>query len=187
MGPVDFIAKHMSLKSSDKKKIAASFNQQNIEKGAILLKESSHARHLYFLEEGFVRSFYNREDGLDKTHWIYGKEDFFTSWYSFFLGKTSFETLEAITPVKLYSISLSNYEKLYENNIAFNGFINAYYQNILAEMDFLSKSFSQFSAKEKYQHLLENNPELIREIKLGVLASWLDISQETLSRVRKNI
>jgi len=58
---------------------------------------------------------------------------------------------------------------------------------LIAEMDYLTKSFVHLSAKDKYQYVLEKNPEMVQQLKLGMLASLLDISQETLSRVRRQI
>ena len=184
---LDYISKHIPLNEKDKEQIGSCLEDNVFSKGEILLREGSHVKQLYFIEHGFVRSFYLRDDGSEKTHWIYGQNDFFTSWYSFFTGNPSFEALEVIEQSHIYSLSQRNYDQLYENNAAFNTFINTYYQHLIAEMDYLSKSFIHLSAKDKYRYLLEKNPEMVQNIKLGMLASLLDISQETLSRVRRQI
>ena len=182
---IESIAKHIHLSENDKHQILDHFETSDFKNGEILLYEGNYAKHLYFVNQGYIRSFYTRENGSEKTHWIYNEHDFFTSWYSFFTGKASFETLQVINQASLYLISIDNYKKLYANNEAFNAFINAYYQHFIAEIDFLSKSFTNLSAKEKYRYLLETNPKMVQEVKLGFLASLLDISQETLSRVRR--
>lgn len=185
--PVQFISKHIPLKEKDKLQIAGHFKKKTFADGEILLTEGGYAKHLCFIEKGFIRSFYNRDNGMEKTHWIYAEDDFLTSWYSFFTREPSFENLQVLGEASVYSISMSDYEKLYQKNAAFNAFINGYYQQLIAEMDYLSKTFMHMSAKEKYQFLLETSPAMVKEIKLGILASLLDISQETLSRVRRQI
>ncbi len=185
--PTKFISKHIHLKEKDKLQIAKYFKKYDFNNGEILLKEGAYAKHLFFVEKGFVRSFYNRGNGMEKTHWIYSEDDFLTSWYSFFTAQPSFESLQVLGKASVYSISITNYEELYQNNEPFNNFFNGYYQQLIAEMDYLSKTFMHMSAKEKYQFLLETSPKMIQEIKLGILASLLDISQETLSRVRRQI
>lgn len=182
---IETISKYIYLNNDDKEQIAICFEKSVGKKNEILFREGSHVRKLFFIESGFVRSFYIKDNGSEKTHWVYSENDFFTSWYSFFTGKPSFESLQIINEAVLYSISESNYIKLCDTSNAFNGFINGYYQHLIAEMDFLSKSFLQLSAKEKYQYLLETSPKMVQEIKLGTLASLLDISQETLSRIRR--
>ncbi|MEO0570297.1 MAG: Crp/Fnr family transcriptional regulator [Bacteroidota bacterium] len=182
---VDYISKHIPLNEKDRQQIAACLERKVFSKGEILLREGGYEKSLYFLEQGFVRSFYLKDNGNEKTHWIYGKHDFFTAWYSFFTGKPSFEALEAIDQSHIYSISQSNYQLLYKKNAAFNTFINTYYQHLIAEMDYLTKTFVHLSAKDKYRYVLEKNPEMVQQLKLGMLASLLDISQETLSRVRR--
>jgi len=181
------ISKYQYLTGEDEQQITGCFEKTTGKKNEVLLKEGNYAKRLYFIESGFVGSFYVKGDGSQKTHWIYSESDFITSWYSFFTGKPSFETLQCINQSVIYSISKSNYTKLYNTNSAFNIFINGYYQHLIAEIDFLSKSFSHLSAKEKHQYLLDTNPEMLQEIKLGTLASLLDITQETLSRVRRQI
>lgn len=184
---IETISKYSNLTNNDKQQIVDCFEKSVLKKNEILLKERNYSKYLYFIESGFVRSFYTKNNGSEKTHWIYSEYDFFTSWYSFFTGKPSFETLQCINQCQIYTISETNYKKLYSTNVAFNTFINGYYQHLIAEMDFLSKAFLHLSAKEKYQYLLDTSPKMIQEIKLGILASLLDISQETLSRVRKRI
>ena len=179
------ISEHIYLTDNDKQQITNCFERSTVSKNEMLHGEGSYVKKLYFIESGFVRSFYIKADGSEKTHWIYSQGDFFTSWYSFFTSRPSFESFQCVNQTTIYSISESNYMELYGTNEAFNTFINSYYQHIIAEMDFLSKSFSHLSAKEKYEYLLETSPKMVQEIKLGILASLLDISQETLSRVRK--
>lgn len=181
---IETISKHIYLQENDKQQIAGSFKKEVFNNGEILLKEGSYTKHLYFIEQGFIRSFYNKDNGTEKTHWVYTEQDFVTAWYSFFTDRPSFESLQTLGKTSIYSISILEYRKLYESNESFNIFINSYYQHIIAEMDFLTKTFTHLSAKEKYQYLLDTSPNLLREIKLGYIASLLDISQETLSRVR---
>ncbi len=184
---LEYISNHIHLNEKDRLQIAKCLERKVFEKGEILLREGGYGKHLYFVAHGFVRSFYLKADGTEKTHWIYGKNDFFTAWYSFFTGNPSFEALEVIDETEIYTIPQSGYRELYETNIPFNAFINTYYQHLIAEMDYLTKSFVHLSAKDKYLYLLEKNPEMVKNIKLGMLASLLDISQETLSRVRKQL
>ncbi|MEM9649626.1 MAG: cyclic nucleotide-binding domain-containing protein [Bacteroidota bacterium] len=185
--PVQYITQHSRLKEKDKLEIAGYFKSLDFNNGELLLKESGYAKQLFFIEQGFVRSFYRLENGTEKTHWIYSDDDFVTSWYSFFTLEPSFESLQVLGKTSVYSISITDYKKLYKRNEPFRTYMNGYYQQVIAEMDYLSKTFMHMSAKEKYLFLLETSPNLVREIKLGYLASLLDISQETLSRVRRQI
>nr|WP_299385327.1 cyclic nucleotide-binding domain-containing protein [Allomuricauda sp.] len=185
--PLQFISQHIQLKEKDKIAIGKYFKRNQWDNGEFLLKEGGYAKHLHFIEKGYVRSCYHRENGQDKTHWIYVEDDFLTSWYSFFTHEPSFESLQVLGNATVHSISLTDYGKLYKTNEAFNSFFNGYYQQLIAEMDYLSKTFMHMTAKEKYQYLLETSPKMVQDIKLGILASLLDISQETLSRVRKQV
>ncbi len=184
---INTISQHIPLSEIDRNLIEDCFNKEQISKNDILLNEGGYAKHLYFIEEGYVRSFYRKEDGEEKTHWIYSGNEFCASWYSFFTEKPSFENLQAIADASVLTLSVNSYKKLYEECESFNIFINSYYQNLLAELDYLSKIFGQLAAKEKYAYLLDNHPELVRDVKLGHLASLLDISPETLSRVRRQV
>lgn len=160
------------------------FEYEKIEKDQYLLKEKQYCRRLYFLESGTVRTFYY-DKGKDITSWFYRENQFFSSWYSFYNQEQSFEYIIAVENSSLYSIEYSNYQKLLQSFPKFERFGRLLAEEQTAFIDFYSKGYLFMSAKEKYDLLHTFFPDITMRVNLGHIASFLGITQETLSRIRR--
>lgn len=163
--------------------IVASFVRKKYPKGSKLLMEGQYCKSLYFLESGTIRSFY-QGDGIEVTHWFYKEDSFLSSWYGFYTGQPGYETIETLEDVVVYEISHDKFEELLDSFKMFERFARILAQEQVALVDSFSKGYLFLSAKEKYELILSYIPDIEQRIKLGQLASFLGISQETLSRVR---
>ncbi len=159
------------------------FNRTEIRKGDILLNHNKIAGKLWFIETGLIHNYYYH-DGKQISSWFYPENQFVTSWYSFYLQKPGFEIIESLEDSVLYTINYQNYQKLIADFPAFGNFARLLAEDMLAFLDYFSKSWSFLSASEKYQLLQDYFPNIEQRVKLGQIASFLGISQETLSRIR---
>lgn len=157
--------------------------QMNFPKGSILLNQGDICQHIYFLEKGFARGFFY-QDGKDITAWFAMEKDVATPLYSFVTQKPSFESVEILESSVLYAISHENLQQLYRQYPEFNligrVLTEKYYVDLMAR----TMSFQFQTATERYQHLFAHQPQLLQRASLGHIASYLGISQETLSRIR---
>lgn len=172
------------LSSDLKKAIEEAFQLENIPKNTLLLKEYQYARKLYFIEKGTIRTFYYHKE-KEVSSWFYHEDQFCTAWYSFFSQQASFEHLEVLEDAELYSISYLKYQKLLQDFPAFERFGRMLAEEQTTFIDYFSKGFMFMSAKEKYDLLLSFFPDVTMRVNLGHIASFLGITQETLSRIRK--
>lgn len=164
--------------------IRSNFHLEEVKKNHLLLKEDQYARNLYFIEQGTLRTYY-LHDGKEITSWFYHENQFLSAWYSFISGSPSFEYIEVLEDATLYRIDRQNYLKLIESFPAFESFVRKLVEDNLAYLDHFSKGYMFMSAKEKYDLILSMFPDIEFRVKLGHIASLLGISQETLSRIRK--
>jgi len=109
-----------------------------------------------------------------------------SSWYGFYKQETSYEYIEALEDCSVYAIEYHDYKKLIEVYPKFERFSRLLAEEQLAFIDLYSKGYMFMSAKEKYDLLLSNIPNIELRVKLGYIASFLGISQETLSRIRSS-
>jgi len=163
--------------------IATAFVKKTIPKRTELLREHQYCQQLYFLEEGTVRTFYYHE-GKDISSWFYRSGMFLTSWYSFYSQVQSFEYIETLEDSVVYAIDYTQYQKLLEQFPSMERFGRLLAEEQMAFLDNFSKGYMFLTAKEKYQLLLSIYPNVELHVKLGHIASFLGISQETLSRIR---
>ncbi len=154
-----------------------------VKRGEVFLREQQVCRHLYFIEQGTVRIYHN-DKGRDISTWFYLDGHFFSVWYSLVNRVESFEYLEATEDTTLY---LFDYEKLNQMSTQYIG-IETFRRRLievqLAFIDYFSKGFMFLTAKERYHMVLQHFPDLELRVSLGHIATFLGISQETLSRIR---
>ncbi|MEO1434981.1 MAG: Crp/Fnr family transcriptional regulator [Bacteroidota bacterium] len=177
------IQQYIRLDKSLKSAIRESFQKKAYQKGDFLLKEGQYARRLIFIEEGTLRTFYVHEN-KEVTSWFYTEGYFVSSWNSFYTGTASYESIEALSDCTVYWIDSDRYQQLIEDHTGFERFARITAEQQLAFLDSFSKGYIYFTAKQKYEHLIRFIPDIELRVKLGQIASFLGISQETLSRIR---
>lgn len=160
------------------------FEEMHIKKGEKILVQGNRANYLYFIKKGVLHTYYYHDD-KQISSWFYVENHFITSWYSFYAQKQSFEEIECLEDCNLYRISYKNYQRLIADFPAFGNFARLLAEEMLTFIDEFSKGWSFLTAKEKYDLLLTYFPDIELRVKLGYIASFLGISQETLSRIRK--
>ncbi|WP_170852543.1 Crp/Fnr family transcriptional regulator [Sphingobacterium wenxiniae] len=152
-------------------------------KKEIILQPGHYSKNVYFVQEGLVRMFYPK-GGKHITHYFFPEMTFAGATDSMFYDKQSIYGIEAVETSTVTRIPLSVIMKLAEDTIAVNQLI----QTILVEalMGFSSRLQSlQFeTAQERYQNLLTQHPGILLRAPLGDIASYLGISQQTLSVIR---
>jgi CRP/FNR family transcriptional regulator, anaerobic regulatory protein len=154
----------------------------NLGKKHLLIKENHHHNYAYFVIKGAVRSYYLK-NGIEVNTWFAWENDMVGSLHNF-QGRPSRETIELIENCTLISINLKELKPLMFSNIQIANFIYAIieeYALFLEEKCFLTQ---MMSSMDKYQLLLDKEPQLFQRIPLTYIASFLGITRETLSRLR---
>jgi CRP-like cAMP-binding protein len=162
------------------------FEQAILPKNEFLLTEGKTCRHLYFLESGAVRGFYNL-DGKEITHWFGFENDFVTSFHSFTTGQPAVENIQLLEGSILWSINKESITRLLGQYHEIERVVRIAYEKyyIRLEERFVNAQFK--TAAERYENLLEQTVHILERVPLGYVASYLGISQETLSRIRSRI
>ncbi|MBB6328574.1 CRP-like cAMP-binding protein [Algoriphagus iocasae] len=173
---------------SDNAKAGFLSNLEKVEfsKGELLEKEGEVSQYLYYFLEGAARSYYNRNN-RDITVSFTLEGEFVTAMHSFITRKPSYENIETLEKSQAYRISHATMEKMFENfpetERAYRMILEEYYI-VLEEQQIFSKFKS---ARERYLELMEYRPKIIQKASVGHIASYLDMSIETLSRIRAKI
>ncbi len=172
-------------------KIFSSFlKKQTIPKKTIFHKLGEIENYISFLEYGVVRLFMPSKDKDSEKDMTFGfcfKFEFVSAYDSFLSRQPSTYQLETLTESKLWSISYQDLQEVYEKTKMGN-----LIGRITAERLFLIKSKREQSllfddAKTRYLNLFKERPKLFQEIPLKYIASYIGITPQALSRIRKNI
>lgn len=155
-------------------------------KNHILLREGRVEQKMYFIERGIARAFCYREN-KEITFWFGAEGDVVFSYNSYVADKPGYETVELLEDAIVYSISYGQMRRLFDTHIELANWGRklAEQELVKTESCFIGLQFQP--ATERYRNLLETNPQLIQRVQLGHIASYLGVSQVTLSRIRAEL
>ncbi len=148
-----------------------------------ILRQGDVCNYLYFVNKGLLRLFYYH-DGKEITDYFASEQNIIGGIDSFFSRKPSQKNIETLEDSSLIAISFDNLERLYQKHHDLERV-----GRILSVEAFLSMQERLFSiqfhhAKQRYKELLERSPDILKRVPLGHVASYLGITQVTLSRIR---
>lgn len=173
------------LKDEIRKSIIASSEVINVGKKVKLLSFGERSDTIYFINKGAARVYYLDRDGKETNTWFLFENELLISVYSFYTGKPSFEYLETLEDCNLIAVKREKLEEIYLKYMEFNFSGRKLTEFYHMRNEIQANELRMLNAKERYQKLMERNPQLFQRVSLGHIASYLGISQETLSRIRK--
>lgn len=159
------------------------FKLEEATKSELLIKEGQLAKKMYFVKKGLLRTFYY-DKNKEVTSWFYTEHQFASSWHSFYGQSVSFENVECIEDCKLYSITYDDYQQLLNQDSDFSIFGRKLAERFITSLDYFSKSYQFLSAREKYALILTSFPGIEQKVSLGMIASIMGVSRESVSRIR---
>lgn len=174
------------LPGSSKQELKQSIIEVNFPKGHLLLRAGKVERSIYFIKKGIARLYTNSTD--DEITFLFCKEgDTIISMKSYVLNQKGYENVELLEDAELYELKMNELHKLLNKDIHITNWARKFAEQelIKTEERFISRQFR--TAKERYQEILRDNPNLIQRVQLGHIASYLGITQVTLSRIRSEI
>ncbi|SHF43743.1 Crp/Fnr family transcriptional regulator [Dysgonomonas macrotermitis] len=152
-------------------------------KGYILTKAGTIEEYLYFVTKGIVRTFSIVKDE-EVTFWIGEEGSVACSMRNYVESKPSYETIETLEDCSLYRIKAQDLQQLYKQNIEIANWGRKFaeYEIMKTENRLIAQQF--LTAKERYDNLIKSQPQLLQRIPLSIIASYLGITQVSLSRIR---
>lgn len=156
---------------------------RKVNKGEILVREGEYSYELFFVAKGGARAYYLK-DGKTVTDWFAFENDFISSIVSFFLEVPSQHYIEVLEDATFMVLQLKDIEMLCDKHHDFErlGRLSTTKTMIQLQQRIVSLQFK--TSKERYNSLLEKYPKIELRAPLGDIASYLGITQETLSRIR---
>ena len=179
-----YIKNIANLSDEAEQKLSTVFKRDELSKGHFLYRQGEISQHIFYIEKGIVRVFYYTETGKEITQWFFAENGFLTAVDSFYHHKPTMVYCELLEDSVIYSLKYTDMETMLDENqkmakLAFH----AVYE--------LAKKLSEYiiglkfqSAEDRYKTLMKEYPQIFQRAKLGHIASFLGITQETLSRIR---
>ena len=152
-------------------------------KGERVLSEGDTCQHIYWIVKGLVRQYYFK-NGKELTEYMATENTIMMSIESLFKEKPSMQIMQALEPTIIYAMPKNELEAVAMRSVN----IQILYRKILEESLIISQQRADMlrfeSAQDRYQKLVKNQPQLVLRAPLVYIASYLQMTPETLSRVR---
>ncbi|RNL84473.1 Crp/Fnr family transcriptional regulator [Sinomicrobium pectinilyticum] len=163
--------------------VAAHFSVQNFKKREYLIRQGKNVPYTYFVVSGLLKLIYNDESG--KEHILsFAMEDWWeTDFLAFYSGTKATMSLQCLEDTCVLCISLEDYEKLCSGLPKMEHFFlkKATSGHIASQQRIFSLLSS--NARDRYNQLLKRYPSLFQRVPKTLIASYLGVSRETLSRL----
>ncbi|HCX24136.1 MAG: cyclic nucleotide-binding protein [Flammeovirgaceae bacterium] len=155
-------------------------------KGEYILQAGTVTDRIYFLLEGYIRLFYYVE-GVDKTAFFYSEGRFFCAGESYTNGIPAKENLQAIEDSLVMSFDRELLELLINRSSKFELMARIATEDELIHYQRMIASFVTKSAEDRFLELIETNPQLFLKVPQQYIATYLGVSPETLSRIKRRV
>jgi CRP-like cAMP-binding protein len=181
------IFKDLSLSEKERIRIENKFEQLNLKKGELLLKANDIVNHQYYVGNGCLRTFFMDKHAKEHTLQFAIKDWWISDYTSYFTNTKSILSIECIQHATIYKISKENIENLYLEIPKLETFFRKKLEGAFASFQKRILSSLSQSAKERYASFTQTYPNIEQQVKNYHIASYLGITTESLSRIRKEI
>ena len=183
---IESIEAIIHLNKEERNEIQQAFTPQTIPKGNFFIQEGQFCHHIAFTQSGRMRIFYLDEKGHEVTCYFIQKNEFMSSYTSFLTRTPTRENIEAIEDTQLWLLHREQLEHLSQKVPKIHIWRRVIAENLFIYMERRVSMLQSQSALERYEATLHNNPTLLLNVPLQYTASFLGITPQHLSRLRKN-
>jgi CRP-like cAMP-binding protein len=177
----------VSLTMEEKSVIEQAYSTIEIAKGGLWVQQNKICDQVGFVVSGKLRNYYIDGAGNEVTCYFVAPENFISSFTSFLTNTPANENISALEDSVLRVISKKDLEELCEQVPKVQIFRRVIAENLFITMEKRIFMLQSQSAHERYENMLKNNPNIILSVPLQYTASFLGITPQHLSRLRKEI
>jgi CRP-like cAMP-binding protein len=181
---IDHLSRLTNVSKELKNCLLERTKEMRVAKGEYLHSAGEICNRTFWVAKGLLRTYYLK-DGREITDGFAAEGESLTSVNSFMTGKPDQYYLQAIENSTLFSLTNTDLLYLFDHFIEMERYgritMSIYYIKLSARLE----SYQFTTAKEKYDHFTQTYRAILGRLPLGMIASYLGISQETLSRIRK--
>lgn len=179
------IAKHIALDNDETNYFTSLLTYKEIPKKTCLLTEGKPCKHLSYVYSGALRSYCLDKDGKESTIMFAVADWWVTDMYCFLNDKPAMMYIEAIENSCIFQLSKESFDKLFSNVPKFERFFRILMQNAYTREQLRVIESLSLTAEERYDRFLLKYPQIVQQVTQKQIASYLGITPEFLSAIRK--
>ncbi|WP_277014819.1 Crp/Fnr family transcriptional regulator [Flavobacterium lindanitolerans] len=182
-----YIQEIITISDTELKTVMAYFKTLKVKKNEFLVNQGESSQRTFFVGKGCLRIFFLTEDGQEATRYFAFENQFATALTSFITENPSAEFIQAVEATELLYISHDDFYHLLEIIPEWEKFYRSYLEKAYVNNTNRLMSFITMNARERYRQLLNQDPIIVKRLPNKMVASYLNISQETLSRLKSKV
>lgn len=182
-----FIHSHVSIPEATAARIAGAFQKKTLKKGELFLKAGKVSDEYLFLESGFIRSFLFDTEGNEITLNFYSGGNVVFEVASFFQRVPSQESFQALTDCTVWALTYADLNQLFHEVPEFREMGRTLLVKGFISFKMRTLSMINQTAEQRYETLLKTQPEVFQYAPLKYIASYLGVTDSSLSRIRKEL
>ncbi len=180
-----YIKKWVEISPDEERIISSAFETHSIKKKDKLLSPDETCHYIYFIIKGCLRSYYVDDKGTEHIYQIRMDNSWISDLQSFFSQEPSKFHIETIEDSDILCISADKLESLYKQVPALERYFRILFQKAyLNALNRLDETMWE-TAIERYNHMIKEQPDMFQRVPLVYIASYLGITPESLSRIRR--
>lgn len=165
-------------------KMCAYINEVSYQKGHIILRAGKIEKKTFFIKKGVVRAFATPGEN-DITFWFGEEGETVLSMQSYVENNKGYEHVELLENCDFYEVNIRDLQELFKTDIHISNWGRKLAEKELVKIEKRLISRELQSAKQRYDELISKRPSLLQRVPLKFIASYLGITQVSLSRIRK--
>lgn len=178
---------NIGLTKEELNNIVKGYEKMTLKKGDFLFKKGTIVKGYYLVINGFLRSFVIDFNGNEVTTNFYGKEALILEENSFFMQIPTKEYVQAVEDCELWIKKIETFNQDFNLYKAYREWGRAHLVRNFFSLKERTLSMITEKASDRYKELIQNRPEIIQKASLKHIASFLGITDTSLSRIRKEI
>jgi CRP/FNR family transcriptional regulator, anaerobic regulatory protein len=183
---LNFLQLYRHIPTEDEAKIAGALVYKEIKVGEVLLEPGTIPQRLYFILEGVLKISLPNEKGSMVTHYFIKENQFCTILKNFTEGTVAQETIIAATNARVVYFEKASLKALYNELAYFKELIGGIMQEMLLNKIDIRTTYLGQDAAERYHKFITTQSDIALRVPLSDVASYLGITQQSLSRIRKD-
>lgn len=182
-----YITSLLPMPTNRAKLFAEQFESIELQKGDLILTENKISKETYFLENGFIRSFIFDNKGEEVTTNIFSAPCFVNDFLSFFKQQPTKENIQTLTNCKIWKMSYEAVQTNFHTYPEFREFGRVMLVTNYSILHERMLGMIKDTAQTRYLKMLERHSDIFQNVPLKIIASYLGITDTSLSRIRKEI
>lgn len=182
----DSIFPFVKLSSESRQILLSNMTKLSLPKSHVLVPVGGICKSVFYLEKGLTRTFYLK-DGKEVTERFCAENSFTCSMAGYLTNTPDGRQIELLEPSIVWTMPYETLEKLYDEHHEIERLGRHIITNDVIELQNRLSGLQFKTAEERYLNLINSTPSLFQRVPLGIISSYLGITQETLSRIRSKV